>query len=596
VQRSAASVIIGIFYFCSFMAAALSHPEWTPGNFIVQLSASLGPGFFQGLRAILCLATFAACVLTFIKNATSRINRNVRFSLSIVGIIAWISFDYFQTRQQRTIHSNYLKSPASAKFMIILPGMTSNDATQVLNSEQLSPMKQQMTEFEIVQPSTQSLLGQLVTTFLGTDPQSHGIRHDFIGQQLMTNVWTIFAQQMKNHKTKLNVTSIGGPSPLESLVSPETQGERCGQEPKALSRLARFQASVFPYALTPRILESYLIPELDCSGRFLTLSQHLIRAYEKITSKMHEGDSQLFILWFSPQLRTVSIRNSEHPDEFDTWSASAKYTHEILSFHTEFLRSARLDKSHETYIIGLSQQPDALTAFIKWTGQADSNKNTEINDKKEQMSQKSLARFLHPQQITPLHSQQIQEQSTPQHINLNYSEFTDEKSFQMFATLKPDVKFSKPDATASSSFVLDSNTLRRAIVYSKRHVFCQNVVDEQGKALRIKVSLILRNEEDRIPKLTYEEFERSPIEPAEATIDLQNCLKSAHTILSDSVFRDISMRDSSAFRTLLVGLPVKSIKLTPSADESANETDDENAAFDETTSSIPTSPSEEQDE
>jgi hypothetical protein len=77
-------------------------------------------------------------------------------------------------------------------------------------------------------------------------------------------------------------------------------------------------------------------------------------------------------------------------------------------------------------------------------------------------------------------------------------------------------------------------------------------------------------------------------------LKLDDCLKNAREILTASVAKDVSLRDSSAFKTLLTGLPVKSVRMLTEPLETSSESEDE--AFDRDTSAVPTMPDEEQEE
>ncbi|NBW82994.1 hypothetical protein EBR21_14680, partial [bacterium] len=377
--------------------------------------------------------------------------------------------------------------------------------------------------------------------------------------------------------------SIGGTSPLDALVGVETDGERCGQNPKQLAKIGHFQVSVIPFALTPRMLESTLTPHIVCSNRFLSLHQHLQQTAEKITARLRNQELKTFVIWVSPQLLSNKQTSFDLPDDFGSWEQSTRNTFEILKSHWAFLNNTKLEPFHQTFLLGLSDKGESTTAFLRFDGQTKSQLSDLTLDSPGQRSQSSVADLLRTQENTDV-------KDSP----LFYSEFTDPQPQASVATLPPELKSDSVKSNATSKFVLNANLLRKTIVNSKRHVICQNVASPNGHRLLVKVSLNLRATENRLPQLTYEDFEKENLPSPENHIDLQECLKNARELLTESVYKDVSLRDSSAFRTLLTGLPVKSIKTNPSVLETTSE--QENEALDQSTSAVPASPEEEKEE
>jgi hypothetical protein len=583
VQRSVTGASLAAFYFCSFMATALTNPDWTPGNLLVRLFASTGPDFFQGLRAVICIGILIGCLITMTKNATSKFNRGMRWLTTLVLFLAVIGFDYVQSQGQRRVDDSYLKTPASVRFIYVLPGLTPSDVQTALRTKQLADARNQLSSFQEVHPSTPSLLGQFVTTVLGIEPNMHGVRHDFIDTEVLTTTWKAITHKTFPKGHSIHALSIGGASPLDALVGGATEGERCGQNPKQLAKIGHFQVSVIPFALTPRLFENGLTPYATCSNRFLSLHHHLQQTSEKITARLRDHELKTFVIWVSPKLLTHDHSIFDLPDDFKSWHQSTRNTFEIIKSHWAFLNNTKLDQFHQTFLLGLSDKGESTTAFLRFDGQTKSQFTDLTLDSPGQRSQSSVADLLRTQENTEV-------KDSP----LFYSEFTDSQTALSVATLPPDLKSDSIKSNANSKFVLNSNLLRKTIVNSKRHVICQNVASANGHRLLVKVSLNLRATENRLPQLTYEDFEKENLPSPENAIDLQECLKNARDLLTESVYKDVSLRDSSAFRTLLTGLPVKSIKTNPSILETTSE--QENEALDQSTSAVPASLEEDEEE
>ncbi len=583
VQRTVTSCCLAAFYICSFMSTALSNPEWASGNTLVRLFSPLGGGVFQSLRAVLCLSVFIGCIYTLAKNATSRINRGLRIFAAALALIVFMTGDFIYSQQKRSVSPAYLKAPASVRFIFVVPGLKPADIQKALKSEPLTDVRNQLSSFQEVHPSTPSLLGQFVTTLLGIEPNTHGIRHDFIDPEILEPAWTTVHTKAFPKGHEVYAMAIGGPAPLSSLVGAQTAGSRCGHEPSQLARLGHFQTSVVPYALTPRFLEPYLNRDLICSNRFLTLHQHLIQAHEKMTDQLHESGLKTFVIWVSPSLRKTDADLTSKPKDYEQWEPSTKNIFQILKSHKQFLNNTKLTPFHQTFVVGLAEQQDATTAFVRFDGQIKAQLTDLTLDSPGQRSQLSLADLLRSQQNTDLKDSQF-----------FYSEFTDSMTKDNVGRIAPD--FMRPDLSKNIAgrFIVSADALRKNIVNSKRHVICQSVASPNGRRLLVKVSLNLRATDNRLPQLTYEDVEKENLPSPENQMDLEDCLKSAREILTESVFKDVSLRDSSAFQTLLTGLPVKSIKTNTATLDMGSETEDE--AFGISTSTVPNSPVEEEDE
>lgn len=583
VQRSVIGASLATFYLCSFMATALSNPDWTPGNRLVQLFASTGPDFFQGLRAVICIGILIGCLVTMTKNATSKLNRSMRWMTTLALFLVAIGFDYIQSKGQRHVDETFLKAPATVRFIYVLPGMNPNDIQMAFKTKNLAEARNQLSSFQEVHPSTPSLLGQFVTTTLGIEPNMHGVRHDFIDPEILTTTWKTISQKTFPKGHTIHALSIGGASPLDALVGKETDGERCGQNPRQLAQVGHFQVSVIPFSLTPRFFEDLLTPNIICSNRFLSLHQHLQQTAEKITRRLKTYQPKTFVIWVAPNLLAQTHGFYELPEDFNSWQQSTRNTFEILKSHWDFLKTTQLEQFHQTFLIGLSEQPESTTAFLRFDGQTKSQFTDLTLDSPGQRSQSSVADLLRTQENTEV-------KDSP----LFYSEFTDSLPKQTVATLSPDLKSDSKKSNSLSKFILNADLLRKTIVNSKRHVICQNVASPNGNRLLVKVSLNLRATENRLPQLTYEDFEKENLPSPENRMELQECLKNAREVLTESVYKDVSLRDSSAFRTLLTGLPVKSIKTNPSILETTSE--QENEALDQSTSAVPASLEEEEEE
>jgi hypothetical protein len=580
VQRTVILCCLAVFYGCSFMNIRLSNPDWTPAYFPLSLFSSFGAGFFQSVRAILCVAVLIASLYTLTKNATSKINRAFRVTAAVIFILSLVIADYVYTEKQRSVNSAYLKNDSSLQFVFVVPGLKPKDMQDALKADELTEIRNQISSFQEVHPSTPSLLGQLVTTLLGIEPNMHGIRHDFVDPEILNSAWRAALTKGFTKGHDVYPMTIGGPSQLTSLTGTKTHGKNCGLEPQQLAKLGQFQASVIPYALTPRFLETYLNRQLACSDRFLNLQQHMNQAYETITDNLHSEGLKTFVIWISPDLRLSAHSRSDKPEG---WTHTTKQIFEILDTHKQYLQNTKLFNFHRTFVVGLANQKDTTTAFARFDGQIKAQLTDLTLDSPGQRSQLSVA--------NPLRLQQAPESKDSAFF---YSEFTDSANNEDISKIPPEFTAIAVNTERKGKFIVDPDVIRKTIVNSKRHVICQNVASTSGRRLLVKVSLNLRATENRLPQLSYEEFEKENLPSPENQMILEECLNQAREILTESVYHDVSLRDSSTFRTLLTGLPVRSVKTTPAGLEVTSET--ENDALDKTTSAVPENDLEEQDE
>ncbi|MEN9810550.1 MAG: hypothetical protein RLZZ488_2117 [Pseudomonadota bacterium] len=583
VQRLVTIGTLSTFYFCSFMTIALANTDWTPGNRLLSIFSPFGTNFFQSVRALLCLAVAIGCLVTLTKNATSKFNRNMRWFAALVILLSTITVDYFHSQRRRGIHSSYMRAPASVQFIFVIPGLRPVDLQKSLRTEQLNELRNQLSSFQEVHPGTPSLLGQFVTSMLGLEANTHGIRHDFTDPRILSQTWNSIVEKSFPKGHQVYATSIGGPSPLDSLVGGETDGKRCGQTPKQLAKLGHFQASVIPYALTPKIVESVLIPEVDCTNRFLTLQQHLAQVQERMTDTLRSQGLRTFLVWLAPTLRNHHSNEASGPADYESWEQQTKNIYEILRSHKQFLNTTGLTAFHQTFFVGLSTPESGTAAFVRFDGQTKSQLTDLTLDSPGQLGQISVADLLRTQSTAEMSDSPF-----------FYSEFTDTQTPENISSLAPELKYNGANPKIQARFLINSDLLRKAIVNSKRHVICQNVASPTGHRLLVKVSLNLRATENRLPELTYEDFQFENLPSPENQLKLDDCLKNAREILTASVAKDVSLRDSSAFKTLLTGLPVKSVRMLTEPLETSSESEDE--AFDRDTSAVPTMPDEEQEE
>lgn len=583
VQRSVTLGYLFAFYVCSFMTIALMNSEWTPGNRLVNLFHSFGATFFQSVRAILCMFLLVAAIMTLTKNATSRFNRNVRWLVVALFTLTVIIGDYLLSQKQRKVHNFFSKTQNSVRFIFVVPGLQSDDLQKSLNSENSTHFSKQISSLYSIYPSTSSQLGQFASAFLGLEPYEHGVRTDFTDPESLKPLWNTISQKTVPKDHSIYALSVGGPSPLGTIVEPSTPGQRCVFNPEQLAKLGHFQASVIPYALAPKYFESFLIPQLQCSNRFLSLEQHLLRGYEQVTNQLHSPTPKTFLLWISPDISQRVFGDAELPDNTKTWNAGAKNIYKILKIHEHYLTTTELIKKHKTFILGLSTQPNNMTTFAELDGQISTKEEQNSFDTTHTFSQLNVAKFLQDYKRTNF--------KNPQYF---YSEFTDSASQNRMETLQPSVQ--KRDFASKLSknyFVTNSDLLRKNLINSQRHIICKNVLSADQKVVSMRVSLELLSKDNRLPRLTYEEIALNADSNEHEKTSLDECLKTAKDQLTLSVNHDISLRDSSALRTLLSGLPVKSVQMGSLAFETSNETD--NAELDKSTSAIPNVPDEEQE-
>lgn len=575
VQRSVTLCCLFTFYFCSFMTVALHNPEWTPGNFLVRLFHSFGDDFFESLRAILCICLGIACLYTLAKNATSKLNRSLRLTVAGIVIISLLMADFINSKKTRTIHESFFKSPSNANFIFIIPGLTTENTRLALLEEEITPTKEQLTSFQEIHPTTPSLLGQLVTSLHGLEPNAHGIRHDFMDEEIVA----VFKNSLKKRNLQgasdFFVTAVGGPTPLSALFDHTVPGSRCGQTPAEIAKLGHFQASVIPYSLSPRLIESYLHPELICSNRFLTVDQHLFMTYHRVISQLHEPGNKTFLVWVSNSLGVEKKDNLKEPKP--EWSNQTNLIYSILSNHQSFLQSANLLNHHRTFLVGLAEGQSQTTAFARFDGETKSTLTDLTLESPGQRGQSSVAELLRGQ------SPQEEKDST-----YFYSEFNLQTENNI-AEIPPSI-VTQNSQIHTPKIVLNDSALRKAVFKIRRHVICQNVASETGKRLLVKVSLNLRPFENRVPELGYEDIEKTNLPPHDEPLALEECLKNARDQLIRSVVQDVTLRDSSAFKTMLAGLPIKSVKTSTATDEHLEEFDE---TLDESTSALPDSSKEE---
>lgn len=580
VQRTVTLCYLLAFYFCSFMTVALHNPRWTPGNVLVNLLQPLGEGFFESLRALVCISLVGSCLFTLGRNATSKFNRAIRMTTASLCFVALLSVDYLKSKKNRSVHESFLKAPSSVKFIFVLPGLTPVDITHALSDEKITVIKEQLTSFQEVHPSTPSLLGQFITSFLGIDPVSHGIRHDFSDDELLENVRQTLLSKALPIDSEIYASAIGGPTPMAALFDDAVPGSRCGHSLKQLASLGHFQASAIPYSLLPRAIEWYFHPELACSNRFLTLEQHLFHSYQNIVSKLHEPGSKTFLIWLSNSISYTT--KAEGIKGLENWSPTAHIAHNLLLNHLAFLESTKLEKNHQTFVVGLTSNNAPTTAFVRFDGQTKSSLTDLTLESPGQRAQSSVAELLRGQPAQ-------NEKDSPYF----YSEFNSQNEVNPMTELSPSIMTARRNQSPGTKLEVSHIALRKAIVSAKRHVICQNVSSTSGKRLFVKVSLNLRATENRLPQLTYEDIEKSNLPAQNDSMSLDECIKNARERLIKSVFEDVSLRDSSAFKTLLTGLPVKSIRAPGGIVEQNTEFEE---ALDQSTSALPAFPSEEQEQ
>ncbi|MEN9529164.1 MAG: hypothetical protein RI932_1037, partial [Pseudomonadota bacterium] len=533
----------------------------------------LGEDFFESLRALLWMTLAAAAIYALAKNATSKFNRSVRLTSVAILFLAALTSDYLYSKNSRSVHDSFLKNPPSTTFIYILPGLKRADVPLALADKKLTTLREQLSSFQEIHPSTPSLLGQFATSLLGSEPVSHGLRHDFMDEEIISNARIAFAKKVFPAKNVYFATAVGGASPFASLLEAEVPGERCGQDLNLIARLGHFQASVIPYSLTPRIFDRWLHPELVCSSRFLTIDQHLFQIYQQVVARLHQPGPKTFFIWLTPAFHNPGAQTKADISSFASWSKSTFTTHTVLRNHLDFLDSSGLKNHHQTFFLGLADTDALSTAFVRFDGQSKSELTDLTLESPGQRSQSSVAELLRGQSSQD-------EKDSP----FFYSEFNLDPKDTRISTLRPDLVDTRTEKPKHTKLIINNTLLRKSIVNTRRHVICQNVESPSEKRTQVRVSLTLRSDSSRLPQLMYEDFQNTNLPPQKDAVTLEDCLTNARERLMKSIIEDVTLRDSSAFKTLLMGLPVKSIMTQTTNSEPNSETEE---LFDQSTSALP---------
>jgi len=543
VQRTVTICYLVSFYLCSVLAVALQQPEWTPGNVLLMIARPLGKEFFESLRAILCLSLIAATAVTLARNATSKTNRRIRIVAIAILTVSILSAEHLITEDKRRIHSSFLKNPSTVKFIYVVPKLTKGDIQKAFKNKTLESLKEQLTSFQEIEASTSSYSGQFATTFLGTQPLTHGIRNDQFGEDTQLNVMNAIPQGALKDSGELYVATIGGTTSIARLFNPVTPGQRCDSNLEQLAAIGQFQASVLPYSLLPRALDWFFHPELDCTTRYMDVEQHLLHLHQKIALELHQPGQKTFVIWISENLQRKLPKQSQLNSE-----RKQSLTQALLEMHAEFLSMSGLKSFHQTFLIGLAGPESDSTAFVRFDGQAQSKLTDLTLDFPGLRSQASTSVLFRPDE-----AEKASENS------FFYSEINSNDMFSQASTIVPKVTLIPNSSNVQLS--IDHSELRAALTNGQRHVTCKNVVDLTPNGLSlVKVTLTTHPESSRLPQLTYQSV---PIQkPSGLThqVSVQECLETARQHLISSLYEDISLRDSAAFRTLLTGLPVQPIQ------------------------------------
>lgn len=572
VQRTVTSCYLIVFYLCSILVVALQQPEWTPGNILLIIARPFGKEFFESVRAILCLSLIVATAVTLARNATSKANRRIRVVSFVIFAAALLSAEHLITENKRRIHPSFLNSPSSAKFIYIMPELTKTDVQKAFENNAIEPLKQQLTSFQEIEASTSSYAGQFATTFLGEEPVTHGIRHDQFGEDLRLNVSEALSKRAFQDSGMLYVANIGGTTSTARLFALETTGQRCDSSLEQLAAIGQFQASVLPYSLLPRYLDRLFHPELACTSRFMDAEQHLLHLHQKLAVELQKAGNKTFIIWVSESLKKTLLRNSSLNAEKEN-----SLTSTLLAMHSQFLDLTGLKKYHQTYIVGLSGPQSSSTVFARFDGQAQSKLTDLTLEFPGLRSQASVFSLFKPDKI-----------DNSMESPFFYSEYDSEPNKKTASTIIPRITLIPDDRKAR--LTVNHAELRTALTNGPRHITCKNVVGQEIEQLSlIKVTLTTHPTNSRLPLLTYQTFPVQKPSGMTLQVSLSKCLDSARVELINSLYKDISLRDSSAFRTLLAGLPVQPIQAQPmQADNSISQEKE----IDAQTSELPAQPAE----
>lgn len=570
VQRTVTICYLIAFYMCSVLTVALQQPDWTPGNILIFLAKPFGKEFFESLRAILCLSLIAGAAVTLIKNATSKTNRRIRVASVAACIVVFLSAEHLMTESKRKIHSSFLKSPSTAKFIYVVPELTKTAVQEAFKTSEFPKLKEQLTSFQEIEPSTSSLVGQFATTFLGLEPITHGIRHDNFGEDTRLNVMTNLTLKTFPSGNSLYVATVGAPTSAAQLFPSTVPGQRCDSNLTTYAKIGQFQASVVPYSLLPRSLDEWLHPELACSTRFLTAEQHLVQLHQKIAVELHTEGNKIFVIWLSEALkRQIPSIDTDEEQKINSLTAA------ILRQHVDFLERTDLMKYHQTFLVGLAGPDNPITIFARFDGQAQTSLTDLTLASPGHRSQSSVSPLFQP--------------DSPENSQVNsffYSEYAPAQITSAAAYLPPKIVYD--DGKSHARLVVDHAQLREALVKGQRTITCKSVSGSSEKEHSlVTVTLKIQSEEAKIPSLTYQFIPQETPTSLQQQIPLSACLDAAREQLLKSLYEDVTLRDSSAFKTLLSGLTVHPIRTGP---ETTQQFDGEQKELDTATSSMPAHP------
>jgi hypothetical protein len=120
-----------------------------------------------------------------------------------------------------------------------------------------------------------------------------------------------------------------------------------------------------------------------------------------------------------------------------------------------------------------------------------------------------------------------------------------------------------------NSLHIDNALLRRTLVTSTRQIICRTQSDTAEQLTLNAVKLNFQSATSKVPQILPVLFPANEDGSDSSTDNKDLCFKEAESLLLESVFNDVTFRDTAPLKTLLAGLPLSQSKTVQAGQRAA---------------------------
>ncbi|MCA2958604.1 MAG: hypothetical protein IOD12_00030 [Silvanigrellales bacterium] len=264
------------FAFLAVCVGALKSGNRAWGESGVLAAVPLGtPTFYQFLRALLFTVATLGFSVPFIFNAGRDASRALRVLVVVAAFVGWVSWDWRQSRESRTVDEANLADTVRHRFVLVFPATNRDVLLEALSLPESQAMKERLVSLSPVFPVTPSVLPQIATLLSARTPPEHGIRDNDPQPEALERLGELVRAERDSARHVHSTNAGGFDGTAELLQAASDTGHWCSPNIASRSQAGFLENSPLLAALLPSTAMHAFFPASRCTQRFFALEDLL---------------------------------------------------------------------------------------------------------------------------------------------------------------------------------------------------------------------------------------------------------------------------------------------------------------------------------